>query len=52
MSKKLYKYRKSFSFNGKRYEVYGKTEKELYEKMFLKKQLTTFVRLMVCREAV
>jgi len=38
MPKGSYKYRKSFSFNGKRYEVYARTEKELYEKMFLKKR--------------
>ena len=38
MSRTTYKFRKTFSFDGKKYEVYANSEKEMYEKMFLKKQ--------------
>ena len=33
-----YKYRKSFTFEGRRYDVYANTQRELYEKIALKKR--------------
>lgn len=32
------KFRKTFTYNGKKYQVYGRSEHEAYEKMFKKKQ--------------
>lgn len=32
------KFRKTFTYNGKRYQVYGSSEREAYEKMFKKQQ--------------
>ena len=35
---KKYKFRKTFTFDGKRYEIYGDSLQEVYEKMALKKR--------------
>lgn len=38
MAKENYKYRRTFTFNGKRHEVYGNTKQEVFERIQAKKQ--------------